>query len=282
MNLYFSNTVDQDPTNSSNWWDAPGGSGGGGTNGYTPSVFDDCYIDAGQICSTSAFNYLSLTNDGTITTNDSTKTINANNNTGTVVDNYGTVMSNSGVVSTNKSYSYVTTNNGTVSTNETYATVTDNFGNVGANNGTILTRYSGGSTTFENQIADIPSGYTVTNLLVAIDYNNGNIGTVVAGSGGVGTNNGSILTNNGTVSTNSGNIVQNSSIIGTNAGVVTTNQSSGTVFANSGEIYTNNGTCRIGVIGGGTGNISASSPTNLSSHTAGTNVTFPTTPINWW
>ena len=246
MNLYFSNTVDQDPTNSSNWWD---GTGGTGTNGYTPTTSDDCFIDPGQTCSTSNFNFSTITVDGILTDNVNGKT--------------------------------VSVNNGTVTTNSMGGVVVDNNGVVGTNSGNITNRNSGGSTTSEYEAATVPSGYTVTNLYVNIDNNNGTISNVTS-SGSVSYNNSLITTNNGYVGINSSTITTNNSSVSSNASSIVTNSSSGIVGANTGTITTNNGTVFIGTITGGSGNLSASGTTNLSSHTAGTNVTFPTTPINWW
>lgn len=246
MDLYFSNTVDQDPTNSSNWWD---GTGGSGTNGYTPTTSDDCYIDAGQTCSTSNFDFLTLTVNGTLTDNVSGKTANAN---------YGTIT-----------------------TNSSGATVSSNYGVVGTNNGNITNRNSGGSTTNEYEAVTVPSGYTVTNLYASIDTNNGTISNVTS-SVSVSNNNSLITTNNGTVGANGSQITTNNGVVNSNVWNIVTNSSSGTVGANTGTITTNNGTVYIGTITGGSGNLGASATTNLSSHTAGINVTLPTTPINWW
>lgn len=296
MNLYFyDSAADQDPFNTNNWWD---NSGGSGTNGYTPSSSDDCYIDAGQTCSTSNFSYSTLYVNGVLSNNVSSKTV-TNNSSGVVTSNSGTVSDNYGTVTDNESGAFVSANFGTVTNNKNGATITsnqagatvtdnqsgslivDNYGNVVTNNGTISTRYNGGSTVNEYQIADIPAGYTVTNLYVSIDNNYGTIATVHSGC--TLTYNGGVVTiNSGSITSNFGTVTSNDSIVSTNTATIVTNSSSGSVYANSGTISTNNGTCRIGVIGGGTGNLSATSATNLSSHTAGTNVTFPTTPINWW
>lgn len=339
MNLYFYDQAgDQDPSNSTNWWDATGGPSGGGTNAYLPSSSDDCFIDAGQTCSSSSFNYLSLTVNGTISSN-SYKVIDVNN--GVVFDNFGTVATNFGTVTNNKTSAYVTFNSssGVVTNNESGATVSDNAGQVTNNNGTITNRLTYGLTVNEFEGADIPSAYNVgtlyasivtnsgtitnTDSIASVGVNNGlistNSGSVVSNDATVTTNLGAIGTNNSTVTLNSGTITTNASFVTNNNGTITTNSGSGFVVSNNGNILvsygsigtnssglnlnsgsvtlndvtglisvnagsitTNNGSAGIGSITGGTGNIRASTPTNLSSHTAGLNVTFPTTPINWW
>jgi hypothetical protein len=298
MPLYFSNTADQDPNNANNWWD---GVGGTGTNGTPPSGSDDCIIEAGQTCSTSNFAYLSLTVDGTLTSNDSGKTVASVSGIGVVTDNYGTISSNVGTIGTNASTGVVTSNTGTVTTNAAGGTVGDNYGVVTYNNGGISNRQSGGSTTYEYEIGSNPAGYTVfsllasdsgiinngtiTNLNSAIGTNNGtivdigNTGQLDNNAGGVTANHGSITLNSGsgTVTTNYGQVYENS-------GTVTTNHSSGTVTNNNytGTIANQNGTLRIGNVTGGSGNLAAASTTNLSSQTAGANVTLPTGNTTWW
>jgi hypothetical protein len=297
MTLYFSNTTDQDPNNANNWWD---GVGGTGTNGTPPSGSDDCIIEAGQICSTSNFVYLSLTVDGTLTLNDANKTVASVSGIGVVTDNYGTISSNVGTIVTGN-YGIISSNAGTVVTNAVGGTVGDNYGVVTYNNGGISNRQAGGSTTYEYEISSIPSGYTVFSLLASdsgiINYGTitnlnsaigtnagtivdiGSIGQLDSNAGGVTANHGSISLNgsSGTVTTNYGQVYENS-------GTVTTNHSSGTVTNNnySGTIANQNGTLRIGNVTGGSGSLVAASTTNLSSQTAGANVTLPTGNTTWW
>ena len=258
MNLYFSNTSDQDPTNANNWWD---GTGGTGANGYTPTGSDDCFIDASQTCNDSNFTYGSLTVNGTLTTNTSGKVVVTNN--ANIGDNYGTV----------------TTNNGTIGSNQSGATVV-------INSAVISSRISGGTTTTEYEAVDIPSGYTVVNLYAGITNNYGIIGTLVGVT--VENNHGTITTVNSTstVSYNFSSIVTNNGQVSRNysGGTITTNSATGTVYDNmwGAIITTNNGTLRIGTVTGGTGNIRANATTNLANHTAGTNVTLPSGNTTWW
>lgn len=165
MNLYFQDTdTDNDGTNSNNWWDTIDEAG---TNGYTPSGSDDCFINTGISVNDDSFSRASLTNNGIV-----------QSVAGTVTTNNGTIGPNFGTVTTNNSGGVVTENYGTVTTN------------------------------------------------------------------------------------NSGGIVVN-------------------IYP--GKITTNDGTCRIGTVTGGTGNLAAFAATDLSSHTAGTNVTLPSgASLTWW
>ncbi len=78
----------------------------------------------------------------------------------------------------------------------------------------------------------------------------------------------SLLINNGTVTYNYGTVTTNNGTI--------TNHIYGAIITHQ------NGTLRIGTVTGGNGNISANETTNLSSQTAGTNVTLPSSALNWW
>lgn len=249
-NFYFNGNFDSDPTNGANWWDLPGGGGGGGTcYNATPTGTDDCFIDAGVTCSTSAFSYQSLTVDGNLITSAATYT--------------------------------VTTNNGTISTNN--GTVGTNNGTVIDNTGTITTRASGGVTTNEYETVDVPTGYNVTNLYANISTNAGTIGYVTSGYL-VDVNSTLVTTvaSGATVNTNNGTITSNLGSVETNVGTVTTNETIGYVTANLGVVTSNLGTVRIGTITNGTGNLAASGTTNLSSHTSGANVTLPSGNTTWW
>ena len=268
-NYYFDDTdSDQDPSNGANWWDMAGGSGGGGTcYNAVPGMYDDCFIDSGKTCSSSIFNWgtLTVSAGGILTVND---------NTPAVLLNAGTIFTNSNTVTTNTGTIII--NNGTIGDNQ-FVVVT--------NNNIITTRTANGSTTNEYQAADIPSGYTATILYAAIYNNYGQIGTLMGGYD-VSTNYGGITTiaSGGSVGYNVGTISNNYGTVSSNGGTITINQAIGYVTNNLfGALITSNlGTVRIGTITGGTGSIAANAATNLSSHTAGTNVTLPSGNTTWW
>jgi len=258
MNLFFSDTdSDQNPANVNNWWD---GTGRTGSNGYTPTVYDVCEIDPSQTCSTSNFDFFSLKVYGTLTNNVSGKVILEVVAGGTVTTNLGTITTNSG-------------------------TVADNQWLVGVNYGAITTRTSGGTTTSEFQAADIPSGYTVTYLSTSIDTNSGTIGEIQS-SRIVTTNYGGITTNNGYVDANYSTIAHNYNAVNVNhpGATITTNESTGNVADHraTATIGNNLGNVRLGTITTGSGTLSAANVTNLSSHTAGANVTLPSGNTTWW
>lgn len=145
-----------------------------------------------------------------------------------------------------------------------------------------------------NTVDEVPSsGYnSVINSGGTVTANNGvistNNGTIITNNATVSLNQNSVATNNGTLSTNNGTVTLNSAVVATNNGTISTNL--GTISTNNGTVTTNNNTVSlnygtvdqnngtvglIGNIGGGTGTISASFAFNLSTMSAGANVTFP-------
>lgn len=245
---YFQDTnSDQDPSNSSNWWDTEDQSG---SAGYTPTASDDCYIIAGVTCASDNFSHQTLTNLGTLTVCDNS-----------VDSNSGTIITNNGTVIINGSYAIVTLNNGTVETN---------YGTVTANANIITYSYGDGVVTSNTGTITNNDGTVTTNS--SGGYIGSSTGEVTTNAGGA------IIINNdlsGIITTNDGTVNNNYATITTNNGIVTNN-----IY--TGIIVNQNGTLGIGRVSGGTGTIVANGATDLSNQTAGANVTFPSGSITWW
>jgi len=169
----------------------------------------------------------------------------------------------------------------------------DQFGTIP--NGAIPTGSDDCEINAGNTVDEVPAfGYmTVTNK-GTVTANNGLIndnaisGTIITNNATVSLNQNSVATNDGTITTNNGTVTLNLGTVTTNNSTVTNN--SGTVFTNNAAVSTNNDTVSfnygtvdqnngtvglIGNIGGGTGTISASFVFNLSTMSAGANVTLP-------